>query len=35
MTRNGRIYTPEFNVTPQASTKEATILVPAKEYDVV
>lgn len=35
MTRNGRIYTLEFNITPQASTKEATIIVPAKESEAV
>lgn len=35
MTRNGRIYTPEFNVTSQAPTKEATVTTPTKEPDVV
>lgn len=33
--RNGHIYTPNFNVTPQAPTKEATIVVLAKESGVV
>ncbi|XP_050909656.1 uncharacterized protein LOC127123486 [Lathyrus oleraceus] len=35
MTRSGRIYTPEFNVTPQGPTKESTIVTPAKEPKVV
>ncbi|XP_050897438.1 uncharacterized protein LOC127104294 [Lathyrus oleraceus] len=35
MTRSGRIYTPEFNVTPQGPTKESTVVTPAKEPEVV
>lgn len=35
MTRNGQIYMPEFNVTPQVPTKESTIIAPAKELEVV
>ncbi|XP_050916200.1 uncharacterized protein LOC127131320 [Lathyrus oleraceus] len=35
MTRNGRIYTPEFNVTPQVPAKESTVIAPAKEPEVV
>ncbi|XP_050897670.1 uncharacterized protein LOC127104530 [Lathyrus oleraceus] len=35
MTRSGRIYTPEFNVTPQVPAKEFTIIAPAKEPEVV
>ncbi|XP_050875287.1 uncharacterized protein LOC127078916 [Lathyrus oleraceus] len=35
MTRSGRIYTPEFNVTPQATAKESTVIAPAKEPEVV
>ncbi|XP_050891176.1 uncharacterized protein LOC127096668 [Lathyrus oleraceus] len=35
MTRSGRIYTPEFNVTPQGPAKESTVVTPAKELEVV
>ncbi|XP_050919071.1 uncharacterized protein LOC127136573 [Lathyrus oleraceus] len=35
MTRSGRIYTPEFNVTPQGPNKESTIAAPTKEPEVV
>ncbi|XP_050890365.1 uncharacterized protein LOC127095765 [Lathyrus oleraceus] len=35
MTRSGRIYTPEFNVTPQGPTKESTVVAPTKEPEVV
>ncbi|XP_050908104.1 uncharacterized protein LOC127121698 [Lathyrus oleraceus] len=35
MTRSGRIYTPEFNVTPQGPTKESTVVTPTKETEVV
>lgn len=35
MNRNGQIYTHEFNMTPKASTKKATVLVPAKESYVI
>ncbi|XP_050914977.1 uncharacterized protein LOC127129916 [Lathyrus oleraceus] len=35
MTRSGRIYTPKFNVTPQGSAKESTVVNPAKEPEVV
>lgn len=35
MTHNGRIYTLEFNMIPQASTKESTISALATEFDVV
>ncbi|XP_050919511.1 uncharacterized protein LOC127137057 [Lathyrus oleraceus] len=35
MTRSGRIYTPEFNVTPQGPAKESTVVAPAKESEVV
>ncbi|XP_050915276.1 uncharacterized protein LOC127130282 [Lathyrus oleraceus] len=35
MTHSGQIYTPEFNMTPQIPTKEATIMVPAEEPKVV
>ncbi|XP_050908943.1 uncharacterized protein LOC127122688 [Lathyrus oleraceus] len=35
MTRRGRIYTPEFNVTPQGPTKEPTVATPSKEPEVV
>ncbi|XP_050890018.1 uncharacterized protein LOC127095358 [Lathyrus oleraceus] len=35
MTRSGRVYTPEFNVTPQRPTKESTVAAPTKEPEVV
>lgn len=35
MARDGQIYTPEFNLTSQAPMKEVTIVVPAKEPDLV
>ncbi|XP_050890371.1 uncharacterized protein LOC127095771 [Lathyrus oleraceus] len=35
MTRSGRIYTPEFNVTPQVPAKESSVIAPAKEPEVV
>ncbi|XP_050896536.1 uncharacterized protein LOC127103311 [Lathyrus oleraceus] len=35
MTRSGRIYTPEFNVTPQVPAKESTVIAPTKEPEVV
>ncbi|XP_050890577.1 uncharacterized protein LOC127095987 [Lathyrus oleraceus] len=35
MTRNGRIYTPEFNVTPQGPNNESTVAAPTKEPGVV
>lgn len=35
MTHNGRICTPNFNITPQASTKESTITVPTKDSRLV
>ncbi|XP_050895541.1 uncharacterized protein LOC127102176 [Lathyrus oleraceus] len=35
MTRSGRIYTPEFNVTPQGPAKESTVAAPTKEPEVV
>ncbi|XP_050896739.1 uncharacterized protein LOC127103531 [Lathyrus oleraceus] len=35
MTRSGRIYTPEFNVTPQGPNKESTVVAPTKEPEVV
>ncbi|XP_050883704.1 uncharacterized protein LOC127086918 [Lathyrus oleraceus] len=35
MTRSGRIYTPEFNVTPQRPNKESTFAAPTKEPEVV
>ncbi|XP_050888930.1 uncharacterized protein LOC127094104 [Lathyrus oleraceus] len=35
MTRSGRIYTPEFNVTPREPNKESTVVTPAKEPEVV
>ncbi|XP_050889789.1 uncharacterized protein LOC127095093 [Lathyrus oleraceus] len=35
MTRSGRIYTPEFNVTPQGSAMESTVAAPVKEPKVV
>ncbi|XP_050875250.1 uncharacterized protein LOC127078874 [Lathyrus oleraceus] len=35
MTRSGRIYTPKFNVTPQGSAKESTVVAPTKEPEVV
>ncbi|XP_050916514.1 uncharacterized protein LOC127131645 [Lathyrus oleraceus] len=35
MTRSGRIYTPEFNVTPQGPTKESTVVTLTKEPGVV
>ncbi|XP_050888718.1 uncharacterized protein LOC127093862 [Lathyrus oleraceus] len=35
MTRSGRIYTPEFNVTPQGPNKESTVAAPTKEPEVV
>ncbi|XP_050877528.1 uncharacterized protein LOC127081300 [Lathyrus oleraceus] len=35
MTRSGRIYTPEFNVTPQGPAKESTVVAPTKEPEVV
>ncbi|XP_050915537.1 uncharacterized protein LOC127130598 [Lathyrus oleraceus] len=35
MTRIGRIYTPEFNVTPQGPVKESTVVAPTKEPEVV
>ncbi|XP_050919635.1 uncharacterized protein LOC127137195 [Lathyrus oleraceus] len=35
MTRSGRIYTPEFNVTPQGPNKESTVVAPTIEPEVV
>ncbi|XP_050888913.1 uncharacterized protein LOC127094086 [Lathyrus oleraceus] len=35
MTRSGRIYTPEFNVTPQGPANESTVIAPTKEPGVV
>ncbi|XP_050918975.1 uncharacterized protein LOC127136468 [Lathyrus oleraceus] len=35
MSRSCRIYTPEFNVTPQGPAKESTVVTPAKEPEVV
>ncbi|XP_050877333.1 uncharacterized protein LOC127081091 [Lathyrus oleraceus] len=35
MTRSGRIYTPEFNVTPQGPNKESAVAAPTKEPEVV
>ncbi|XP_050889414.1 uncharacterized protein LOC127094647 [Lathyrus oleraceus] len=35
MTRSGRTYTPEFNVTPQGPDKESTVVTPTKEPEVV
>ncbi|XP_050909572.1 uncharacterized protein LOC127123393 [Lathyrus oleraceus] len=35
MTRSGRIYTPEFNMNPQGSAKESTVVAPTKEPEVV
>ncbi|XP_050877409.1 uncharacterized protein LOC127081171 [Lathyrus oleraceus] len=35
MTRSGRIYTPEFNVTPQVPAKESTVITPVKELEIV
>ncbi|XP_050877217.1 uncharacterized protein LOC127080975 [Lathyrus oleraceus] len=35
MTRSGRIYTPEFNVTPQGQNKESTVATPTKEPKAV
>ncbi|XP_050920197.1 uncharacterized protein LOC127137817 [Lathyrus oleraceus] len=35
MTRSGRIYTPEFNVTPQRPNKESTVATPTKKPEVV
>jgi hypothetical protein len=35
MTRSGRIYMPEFNVTPQGPNKESTVAAPTKEPEVV
>ncbi|XP_050914807.1 uncharacterized protein LOC127129715 [Lathyrus oleraceus] len=35
MTRSGRIYTLEFNVTPQGPAQESTVATPAKEPEEV
>ncbi|XP_050919093.1 uncharacterized protein LOC127136596 [Lathyrus oleraceus] len=35
MTHSGRIYTPEFNVTPQVLAKESIVIAPTKEPEAV
>ncbi|XP_050881930.1 uncharacterized protein LOC127085460 isoform X1 [Lathyrus oleraceus] len=35
MTRSGRVYAPEFNVTPQGPNKGSTVVAPTKEPEVV